>query len=36
MVEAFRAVAEAKETHNVSWREAVYTRALDRVAQAMK
>ncbi|MDP3779079.1 MAG: Glu/Leu/Phe/Val dehydrogenase [bacterium] len=36
MVDAFRAVAEAKEAHHISWREAVYARALDRVAQAMK
>ncbi len=36
MVEAFLAVAEAKDAHNISWREAVYARALDRVAQAMK
>ncbi len=36
MVAAFCAVAETKEAHNVSWREAAYTRALERVAQAMK
>lgn len=36
MIAAFRAVAQAKETHHVSWREAAYARALDRVARAMK
>ena len=36
MIAAFRAVAEAKETHHVSWREAAYARAIGRVAQAMR
>lgn len=36
MIAAFRAVAEAKEAHHVSWREAAYARALGRVVEAMK
>lgn len=36
MIEAFRAVAEAKEIHNISWREAAYVHAIGRVVGAMK
>ncbi len=36
MIDAFRAVTDAKEAHKITWREAVYARALSRVAEAMK
>ncbi len=36
MIAAFRAVAEIKKMHNVSWRNAAYIRAIGRVAQALK
>ena len=36
MIAAFNDVAETKKIHNLSWREAAYVRALERVAGAMK